>query len=103
MRAQHDDEAFDLAPAAIMQMIANVTAFYRAFRRFYAGFGAECVHKRRGFHNIPRFDVERQIHTDSGFRLLFWVADRPGGIGPSATPYYKLRVAFPSKQLVSAN
>jgi hypothetical protein len=48
MRAQHDDEAFDLAPAAIMQMIANVTAFYRAFRRFYAGFGAECVHSRRG-------------------------------------------------------
>ena len=35
MRAQHDDEAFDLAPAAIMQMIANVRAFYRAFRCFY--------------------------------------------------------------------
>lgn len=101
--AQHDDEPFDLAPAAIMQMVADVTALYRPFRSFDAGFSTKSGHQCLSFNNISWFDIERQIHTGRGFPFLFSVADRPGWIGLSARPCYNLHVAFPSKQLVSAN
>ncbi|MGB5076683.1 MAG: hypothetical protein WBO17_04310, partial [Sphingorhabdus sp.] len=60
--AQHDDQPFNLAPTAIMQMIPNVTAGLGPVGRLNACSLTESIDKRFGFNNVTRFDIERQIH-----------------------------------------
>jgi hypothetical protein len=70
LNAQHDDQAFDLAPAAVMQVIADMAAGFCSVRRLYPGCFAEPVDQGLCFDNIAGFDIKRQIHMGAVFLMM---------------------------------
>ena len=82
---EHDNQPFDLAPTAIMQMVADIPAFDCPFRSFNTGCHTKLVDQNLRFRHILRFDIKRQIHEMQDFRYV-QVADGPGGIGPVCAP-----------------
>lgn len=82
---EHDDQPFDLAPATIMQMVANVSAFHCPFGSFDTRCHAKLIHQNLRFRHILRFDIKRQIHEMQDFRYV-QIADGPGGVGSVCDP-----------------
>ncbi len=64
---QQDYEPLDLAPAAIMQVVADIAAGLGAVGGLQPCGFTEPVDQSFGFDDIARFDIERQIHRRVGF------------------------------------
>ncbi len=64
--AEHDDQPFNLAPAAIVQVVADIAARLGTICRLQSGGFAKLVDERFCFDNIARFDIERQKHRFVG-------------------------------------
>ena len=64
--AEHDDQPFNLAPAAIVQVVGDIAARLGSICRLQSGGFAKLVDERFCFDNIARFDIERQKHRFVG-------------------------------------
>ncbi len=96
--AEHDDQPLDLAPAAVMQVVADIAARLGPVGRLQTCGLAKPVDQPFGFNDIAGFDIERQVHKGGDLPVIIgWQTD-PGDIGLSAP----LRLGLARRRSVKA-